>query len=218
MNIFGLPMKPICLGNQTGHLAKHIRILRDGPQVRRPRLAATVFDRRLRQVIQYKSVLRKTRRKLYGRWKLFRIDEDIVSKTIFAEQRDSACKIASHQELVVRLCLRNMPEPAQFLILGKEPQPFLNLRRAKIDPAHNSGYAFVALRQIHQEKCFIFGLIDLDNNRAVDAVCHALVFQLLRQKIAFQERHRVRDPGITRRIISPEVLVRIDGHLRLNSG
>src|SRR5580693_4479554 len=135
-------------------------------------------------MVQNKSLLREARDKLNRGRQLLRINKNLVNETKLAQQSNSTRKISAHKKLVVRLPLRDMPESSQFFVLGEESQSFLDTRRTQVNPADNSGDAFILLRHVEQEERLLLRLIDLNDDGAVHAIRVKLCDKFVWQEIA----------------------------------
>ena len=130
------------------------------------------------------------------------------------QESDPSQEIMAQEKTVVGFGLRDVAEAAQFFEAREILHALRDLRRTKVDPANHTGDAGMALGKLQEEKRFVFGLVCLHGDGGADGAGLKFRLQILGKKIAFQDRHFVGDPGITRGVVFPEVLVRIDSHGR----
>jgi hypothetical protein len=166
----------------------------------------------LRNVIEHERLIRQSLSEDDRGRKLARVDQDVVGEPEFGKLGDAANEIFASQKSVVRLGLRNVTKSAKFWKSRKVLEAFAKIGREKIDPADHTFDELVSRCEIEQEFRFVLGLIGLHCDGSVDLIRGYFRREIGRSEIALQHGHAIVDPGIARRIVVPEVLMRIDPH------
>jgi hypothetical protein len=84
----------------------------------------------------------------------------------------------------------------------------------QIDPPNHAGNERVSVSELQQPSRFLKRLAHLHDDTAIDPRRAHLDQGILRHEVTPQPLHGVIDPRILRRVVSPEVNVGIQGHLR----
>src|SRR5882757_1429875 len=110
-----------------------------------------------------------------------------------------------------------MAEAAEFSAPLERPKLLGDRRRSKINPADDARNSFGPGCKIQQKFRLAQRSFRLDCDGSVDVILQEVRSQVSGKEIALQEGHGVRDPGVTARIVLPEMLMSVDDH-RIHSG
>src|SRR6266478_862568 len=135
--ILRLPCLPVCLGDQARHFAIDIRKCCQPLDSTRPNVNGSALDRRLRQMVQNKTLPRKLRHEFRCHWKMPGINQDVVGQIKFFQHGDAAKKIRLKKKPLVRLALHDVPNAHQLGIDCQRLQFELQSRRPQIHPTHH---------------------------------------------------------------------------------
>ena len=164
-------------------------------------------------MIDYKSLPRKSTNKFNRRPKLLRINENVIGKSKFPHASNPAHDLRPQHETIVRFRLHDMAETRTIFCIAKKIVTASSIRgEARLCPTHDSNNPPRAFGKIKQEQSFFFRLIRLHRNGSIDPVSIQFRNQVVRQEIALQQPHAFVNPAVPRRIIRPEVLMRVDIH------
>src|SRR5262249_17952242 len=125
---------------------------------------------------------------------LARIDKDVVGEIEFLEHRYSAQKILANQETIVGFGLSDMAEAAQLFESREILKTLRKVTGAKINPSDHTGNFVVIFGQVQKKFGFLLGLVGLNGNGCIDILRLTLRAEVRGKKVAFQDRHFVRDP------------------------
>ena len=84
--------------------------------------------------------------------------------------------------------------------------------RTEVDPADDTGDAFIAIGEIEKKESFVFGLIGLDGDGCVNVMDVEFAREVRGEIVALEDGHVIGDPGIADAIVFPEMLVGVDDH------
>ena len=144
-------------------------------------------------------------------------EQHVVAQTLALQLRHAALKRRVVQQAGhIGLVLHDMAKAAQRRVLRPVFQPFLELRRAQIRPAHHAEYAGVIGGELEQKIGFLLHAAGLYRDAGRDACRVHRLQAVAGQKILLQHRHAVADPAEVLRLVAPVMLVRVDFHRGLN--
>jgi hypothetical protein len=163
-------------------------------------------------MIDNESLPGETSYQLGRRRKLLRINQNVVSKPISFKALNSMHKIVANQKTSVGLGLRHVPEAFQLFELREIFQPIVDVRGRKIDPADHARNLQMVLSQTHKKMRFLLRRVGLNGNGCIDSSSRQFRAQMFREPVPPEHTHFRRDPGVARRIVAPEMLMRVDFH------
>ncbi len=181
-----------------------------GAEVTGPWLEHALLDERLRDVIEDEALVGQHGGKLGGGAELSGHEQEIVGQAERRQGSDAAQHVGLEQELVIRLALDQVAHATKVPVGGKVREAIADLRRAEVDPSHDATDEGVVAGQIEQKLRLALRLVGLDGHAAVDAIGGEQRAEVGGEEVLAQHRHAVVDPGVTHRIVLPEVLVCID--------
>ena len=144
-------------------------------------------------------------------------EQHVVAQTLALQMRHAALKGCVVQQAGhIGLVLHDMAKAAQRRVLRPVFQPFLELRRAQIRPAHHAEHAGVFSGKREQKVGFLLHAAGLHRDAGGDARCAHGVLAVGGGEVLLQHRHAVADPAEVLRLVAPVMLVRVDFHRGLN--
>jgi hypothetical protein len=147
-----------------------------------------------------------------GGRKVLGVNQDVIGKIEFFEDGNAAQEVRLEKKAIVGLALHDVADPDQLRILSHNLQLRSNVRGPQVGPANHAENRRRPLSQPEKPAGFFHCLARLNGNRSLEVVRFQFGLQILWQKIAAQCGHRIIDPIIFGRVVSPKVLVSVYVH------
>src|SRR6185503_5023610 len=153
---------------------------------------------------------RQPLRERRGDGQMATIYKNVVSEAELFEPLQTTEKRRTQQKAIVRLALRDVAAADQLRMTAERLEIARHIRRLQIHPSDNAGDERMGIGQGQEPARFVERLARLDGDARLDAGTPEQRLEIVRQEVAAQRRHAVVDPSVLKRVVAPEMLVRVN--------
>ena len=140
-----------------------------------------------------------------------RVDEDVVSERIAAQQRDAAHELRAEHETVVRFILHHVAHTDELRMPRQPSDILLHALAAQIHPADHAFYALIRIGEAEQPVTFCDVLPRLHRDAAIEAERFLQRREIRRKPVAMQRRANG-NPRVLSGVVAPEMLMSVEKH------
>jgi hypothetical protein len=165
-------------------------------------------------MVEDKPHARESRHQFRGERKVAGINQQVVSQILVLQVRDTPAEVRPQHEAIVRFALNDMADTNKLPMAGQPLELRGRIIGGEIDPSDDTGNERMRLGKIEEPAGLLERLPGLNGDTAVDAGLRHFPMGVGGQEVSLKSRHRPIDPSVFAGVVSPEVDVGIDSHIR----